>query len=220
MSPTRSWAAVFFDLDGTLADTVELIVKSYRHTMDRHLGAAPPDERWVSMMGLPLRAQFQHFARNEDEAESMLRTYVAFQRREHDQMVRAFPGARQVLRSIRERGSRLGVVTSKLSDVARRTLEVCDLWDEVDVVVGADQVERAKPDPEPVVAAMTSLGIEGRPGEVLFVGDSPYDLRAGRSAGARTAAVAWGPFARFVLEAEKPDFFFERMEDVLGTGPD
>ena len=54
--------AVLFDLDGTLADTVGLILLSYRHTMERHLGAAPPDEAWIAGMGRPLRDQLAEFA--------------------------------------------------------------------------------------------------------------------------------------------------------------
>ena len=49
-----AWKAVLFDLDGTLADTIELILLSYRHTMRTHLGEAPPDERFLATIGIPL----------------------------------------------------------------------------------------------------------------------------------------------------------------------
>jgi pyrophosphatase PpaX len=208
------WRGVLFDLDGTLADTVELILCSYRHTMQTHLGAAPPDARWLSTMGTPLRAQLLEFARDAAEAEAMLETYTVFQRGVHDEMVRPFPGAGSVLAELRSRGVRLGVVTSKRNAVARRTMEVCGLWDAIDVVVGADDVARGKPDPEPVHRALGALRL-ARPEEVLFVGDSPFDLRAGRTAGTRTAAVGWGACARSVLEAERPDYFFEKLDDLL-----
>jgi pyrophosphatase PpaX len=210
---------VLFDLDGTLADTVELILRSYRHTMLTHLGETLPDERWLSTIGTPLRDQLRDFARDEPEAEAMLETYSVFQRSVHDEMVRAFPGAQTVLAELRERGVRLAVVTSKRRLVARRTMEVCGLWDSVELLVAADDVARGKPDPEPVLRALDALGLGDRPQEVLFVGDSPFDLRAGRSAGTRTAAVAWGAFGRSVLEAERPDYFLNALGDVLGLAP-
>ncbi len=216
---TRDWHGVFFDLDGTLADTVELILHSYRHTMESHLGEALPDERWLATMGTPLRDQLRAFARDDGEAAAMLETYTAFQRGVHDEMVRPFPGAASVLSALRSRGARLAVVTSKRNAVARRTMEVCGLWGAVDFVVGADDVVRGKPDPEPVRRALEALELGERAPDVLFVGDSPYDLISGRTAGTRTAAVSWGAFERSALEAEKPDYFIEELGELLSLAP-
>lgn len=212
------WRGVFFDLDGTLADTVELILMSYRHTMQEHLGEALPDSRWLETIGKPLPVQLGDFARSEDERLAMRETYVRYQRTIHDEMVRPFPGAVEVLTELRRRDVRLAVVTSKASGIARRTMEVCGLWGRVDVVVAGDQVERGKPDPEPVHRALDHLDLSDRPNEVVFVGDSPFDLRAGRAAGTRTAAVSWGPHERPLLDAETPDYFLNELGDVLG-GP-
>jgi pyrophosphatase PpaX len=210
---------VLFDLDGTLADTVELILRSFRHTMERHLGSAPPDARFLETIGTPLPAQLRAFARHDEEWEAMRRTYVEYQRALHDEMVRPFPGARTVIEALRARHVRVGVVTSKARGIAHRTLDVCGLTDVVELVVGGDEVRRGKPDPEPVRRAMDGLGVSERPSHVLFVGDTLHDLRAGRAAGTKTAAVGWGPLDRRVLRAESPDYFLERMEDLLGLAP-
>ena len=110
-------------------------------------------------------------------------------------------------------------MTSKGHRIGRRTLEVCGLHDEVEHVVFGDQVDHAKPHPEPVLKAMDALDLADDPGSVLFVGDSPHDVRAGRLAGTKTAAVGWGPIDRQVLEAEQPDFFFNDLQDVLAVTP-
>ncbi len=219
MTGSRGWGGVFFDLDGTLADTVELILMSYRHTMRTHLGEALPDERWLATLGTPLREQLKDFARSDAEAAAMLVTYTTYQRGIHDEIVRPFPGAGEVLTTLRERGARVAVVTSKRDEVARRTIEVCGLSDELDLVVTCDHVERGKPDPESVHFALSALGLDDAPANVLFVGDSPFDLRAGRAAGTRTAAAPWGAFARQALEAERPDYFLEALTDVLDITP-
>jgi pyrophosphatase PpaX len=213
--PSTEWRAVLFDLDGTLADTVELILRSFRHTMVEHLGEAPPDALFLETIGKPLPVQLRAFAHDDGQWEAMRRTYVTFQRTIHDQMVRPFPGALTVVEELRARDVRVGIVTSKAQGIARRTLEVCGLWDVMEIVVGGDQVERGKPHPDPVHMAMDGLGVGHAPEQVLFVGDTPHDLRAGRAAGTKTAAVGWGPLDRRVLRAESPDFFLDRMEDLL-----
>ena len=215
----RAWKGVLFDLDGTLADTIELILRSFRHTMRTHLGASPSDERFLATIGIPLPTQLRAFARDAAEAERMRVTYVTYQRGIHDDLVKPFPGAALVLAQLRETGSRLAVVTSKHSGVARRTLECCGLWESVDAVVCADEVARAKPDPEPVHRALELLDLTNEAHDVVFVGDSPFDLRAGRAAGTRQAAALWGPFSRAALAIEKPDFYVNDLPGVLRTSP-
>ncbi|MDX1495480.1 MAG: HAD-IA family hydrolase [Longimicrobiales bacterium] len=212
------WQAVLFDLDGTLADTVELILRSFRHTMRTHLGTVPPDSAFLAGIGKPLPVQLAGFAEDEGQRMEMLATYVEYQRSIHDGMVRPFPGALEVVTELRSRGSPTAIVTSKGRSIAGRTLRVCGLHEAFDFVVCADEVERGKPDPEPVVRALGALGVDDA-GSVVFVGDSPHDLKAGRAAGVRTAAVEWGPIERRVLEAERPDFFLARMDDLLEIAP-
>ncbi len=211
------WKAVLFDLDGTLADTIELILRSFRHTMRTHLGEVPPDERFLEIIGIPLPTQLRGFARDEGEAELMRLTYVAYQRDVHDEMVAPFPNAALVLSDLRRSGTRLAVVTSNDTRVARRTLEVCGLWGSVDAVVCADEVAEPKPHPESVHKALELLGLGGRVEETLFVGDSPFDLRAGRAAGTYTAAAVWGAFSRDALAVEKPNFYLSDLLGVLKT---
>ncbi len=215
----RQWRAILFDLDGTLADTVELILSCYRHTMRTHLGEELPDDRWLARLGTPLREQLRHFARDPDEAARMLETYVSFQSGLHDEAVHPYPGAVETVEALGANGTELAVVTSKHRGIAERTLERCGLAGYFEVLVGADDVTRGKPDPEPVLLALERLGLAGRAADVLFVGDSPYDIRAGRAAGTRTAAALWGPYPRDVLEAEMPDYWLEDLKDLLGLRP-
>ena len=214
-----TWAAVLFDLDGTLVDTTELILRCYRHTMQLHLGHVPPDGLWMAGMGTPLREQLKAFARDAEEAERMADTYSTYQRAIHDDMVKPFSGAVEVVHALKATGAAVGVVTSRRTAMAERTLACSGLAGVMDVLVGADDVVRAKPDPEPVLRALERLGLAGREARTLFVGDSPFDMRAGRSAGTRTAAVLWGPFSREELEPEEPDHFVSRPEELLGLRP-
>jgi pyrophosphatase PpaX len=212
------WRAVLFDLDGTLADTVPLILRCYRHTMMTHRGRELPDELWVRTIGRPLRSAFGDFAVDADEVERMVATYVGLQREVHDDMVCSFPDAARTLEALRARGIPVGVVTSKGREMTARTLSRCGIDALLDVLITADDVVRGKPDPEPVLKAMEKLGI-GAPAEVLFVGDSPHDLFAGRAAGVRTAGAVWGPFSRAELAAAEPDHWVSALGEVLELRP-
>ena len=214
----RDWAAVFFDLDGTVADTVELILRSYRHTMKRHLGEELPDSRWLATLGTPLHEQLKGFARDGEELDRMVDTYVSFQRGIHDDLVAPYPGVPDAVAALRARGVPTAIVTSKRRQVAERTVACCGLTGAFEFLVCADDVAQAKPDPEPVHLALVRSGVADA-SATLFVGDSPFDLIAGRGAGTRTAAALWGPFRRARLEEADPDYWLATAEDVLGIRP-
>jgi len=202
-----------FDLDGTLIDSVELILRSYRHTAKVHLGTVPPDEVWLQGMGTPLRRQLEGLADDSEVVEAMLDTYREYNREHHDALVSEFPGARRVVESLHRLGAKLGVVTSKLGRSARRGLALCGMESVFPVVVGADDVDRHKPDPAPVLLALERLGAEVE--ETIFIGDSAHDLAAGRAAGVATGAALWGPIPRSLLEPQEPDFWLDRPDDIV-----
>ena len=205
--------AYLFDLDGTLIDSVELILQSYRHTTKTHLGKVLPDELWLAGMGTPLLKQLGEFSDEPEVIEAMLSTYRAFNNKHHDDMVTVFPGAVAAVRTLSSWGVKLGVVTSKARSGAQRGLRVCGFGDLFPVLVGVDDVERPKPDPSPVLHAIEQMGVE--PSETVFIGDSAHDMAAGRAAGVSTGAALWGPIERHVLELHEPDYWLETPGDVV-----
>ena len=81
-----------------------------------------------------------------------------------------------------------------------------------DVFITADDVEKHKPDPAPVIAALDQFAVDAS--EAVFIGDSPHDIAAGRSAGVQTAAVLWGPFTRQALAHQPPDHWLTCPADI------
>ena len=205
--------AVLYDFDGTLADSTELIMTCWRHTMNTHLGHCPPDEAWLSGFGTPLDVQLARFARSPEEAEAMTDTYREHQNTLHDTMLRPFPGAAETVAELARRGVRLAIVTSKFRRATLRGLDLCRITAHFPVIVTPEDVTHAKPHPEPVRVALERLGVPAA--EALFIGDSPHDIASGRAAGTRTAGALWGPFPRAALEAAGPDRLLERQEEVL-----
>jgi pyrophosphatase PpaX len=213
---------VLFDLDGTLVDTTDLILRSFAHTFDVHLpGRLPARADLVATFGRSLPAALEELAALNGAvdprrlADEMLATYREFQREHHDSLIRPFAGVAGALATLQARGHRLGVVTSKMQQFARRGMRVFDLERHFDVAVFHDDVTRHKPDPEPLLEAARRASVE--PGDAIYIGDSTHDVIAGRAAGMTTVAVLWGPFERDVLEAVRPDFLVSTPADLIAT---
>ena len=106
--------------------------------------------------------------------------------------------------------------------MARRGLACVGIAECFEVLIGCDTVERHKPDPAPVLAALGQLGVNAK--DAVFVGDSVHDMAAGNAAGVTTIAALWGPFTRADLEPSRPTHYLERMVELpsllrgLGTG--
>ncbi len=207
-----TFGTFLFDLDGTLIDSVELILRSYRHTLRTHRGVEPPDELWLKGLGTPIRVQLRQWTDDPAEIDAMAQTYTTYNLEHHDALVRPYDGIVSAVTRLRERGKRLGLVTSKVRSTALRGLRLAGIADAFDVIVGADEVFHPKPHPEPVLTALERLGV-GRE-DVVFIGDARHDMVCGRAAGVATAAALWGPFDRAHLEDLDPDYWLERPEDL------
>lgn len=180
--------AVLFDLDGTLLDTNELIIRSFLHALR---GVVPPGfgrEHIIPHMGLPLAEQMRLFSGREN-IDDLIAAYREYNWREHDALVNPFPHAAEVLERLREAGFKLGVVTTKLRITALRGMKLAGIDGFMDAVVTPEDVTHSKPHPEPVLLALEKLAV--RPEKTLMVGDSAVDMRSAAAAGVVPVGVAW-----------------------------
>ena len=200
--PPRMSAAervgVLFDLDGTLIDSIELILCAAEHAFAGRIGRAPTREEFRSGIGTPLASQFGPYCTNDDDLQLLIGRYREFQLAHHDRLTSCYAGIVDAVRVLRENGDALAVVTSKVNAMAMRALRYVGLADAFPVVIGCDATTRHKPEAEPVLLALERLAVE--PGRAIFFGDSPYDILAGRAAGVTSVAVVWGAFSREALE--------------------
>lgn len=211
--PMPAFQTVLFDLDGTLIDSVDLIVDSYHHTFRVH--GLPPWTRDEILRGLgtPLRIVFGNMTGRPDQVAAWTATYREYNLAHHDARVHAYPGAVDMVKRIKAAGCRVALVTSKNRAGAERGLALVGLSGTMEVIVGADDVVQPKPHPEPVERALTALAMPAS--TCLFVGDSQHDIHCGRSAGVETAGVTWGPFDRAHLEIAMPDYYCDSPADLL-----
>lgn len=200
VSAEPRWSAVVFDLDGTLVDTVPLIVASYQHTFRTHLGREEDEALIRSWIGQPLIRSFREV--DPAQAEAMCETYLRWNHDRAESMIRSFDGASDLLRDLEAAGVRVGVATSKPRVEAGRAIAFTGLDGLVDLTVALEDTETHKPDPTPIALACHRIGAE--PGHSAYVGDAAVDVLAGRAAGADTVAVAWGAGTPEALTAVDP----------------
>jgi pyrophosphatase PpaX len=206
--------AILFDLDGTLVDTIALLLASMRHAFTTCGVPCPTDAQWTAGIGTPLGTQFRDFVHDDATVARLIAAYRAYQHEHHDALTSAYEGIPALVARLEERGHPIGIVTSKADYLAERALAWVGLIGHVDVVIGADSVTRHKPHPEPVLVALERLGASRE--TAIFVGDSPHDIASGNAAGVRTIGVAWGAFDRAsLMEAEIVVDSVAELERVL-----
>ncbi|HZV78210.1 MAG TPA: HAD-IA family hydrolase [Candidatus Binatus sp.] len=206
-SPLR---VVLFDLDGTLIDSTDLIISSFDHTY-RKMGRLMTVEQIQADLGMPLRDTLRRYF-DADDLERAMATYLAYNLERHDASVRQMAGVAHLVRRLREAGLRLGVVTSKLRDTARRGLTLCHLDRPFEVVVAKEDTARHKPEPEPLIYALAALDAEAQ--ECAYVGDTPLDVEAARRAGVRAVAALWRPVAPEAFAQWEPDAYARTPDEA------
>ena len=204
---------VLFDLDGTLIDSGPIILASMKHAALAVLGVEVDEAKVRAAIGGPgLVAQMQEL--DPHRVDELVDAYRAHNEPLHDEL-EAFDRMTDLLPTLRARGHRLGIVTAK----RRATVELAfdrfpALRDLAEVLIGSDDTERHKPDPDPLLAALARLGAEPR--EAAYVGDSPFDVRAAKAGGLFAVAVGWGGIhADESLLRKEPDILVHDPEELL-----
>jgi pyrophosphatase PpaX len=204
--------AVLWDLDDTVLDTLPARMRSLQHAYETCLGeTVDPLEVWKAHRGGTLEALARRLL--GDGHQRFSETYREHYYGQPNRCV-TYDGIDAVLRTLRDEGIVLGVVTSKISWGAVEELEIAGLLHHFRVVIGHDDVERPKPEPDPIYEAMSRLLIDDA-GSVMFVGDSPADMLAAHAAGCHSVAALWGTIDRESLIACGPASLAEEPPAVL-----
>ncbi|QMV42591.1 pyrophosphatase PpaX [Cohnella cholangitidis] len=210
MTRQQKITTVLFDLDGTIIDTNELIIQSFMHALKGIVPEGFGREHIIPSMGQPLSMQLQHFSGRQD-VESLTQAYREYNHVRHDEMVSLFPGVADVVARLHAAGIRMGIVTTKMRASSIRALELLGIYKYMETLVSLDDVEHAKPHPEPVAKAIQALGV--KPSETFMIGDSSVDMKSAIAAGAIPVGVAWSLKGKnHLLEAGAAHILHEMTE--------
>jgi phosphoglycolate phosphatase len=181
---------LIFDLDGTLVDTSEDIAAALNHAIEPYCLNPLSVERTVELIGegvtrLIEKALGEEHKDIKDEVRKRFIDYYAENLTVHS---RPYPHVRETLARL---GSlRKAVLSNKLEALSKKLLSDLGLSGYFDLVAGSDFAPEKKPSPVPVLKVLSMLGINAA--DAAIVGDSSYDIEAGRDAGVKTIAVSYG----------------------------
>ena len=186
------YTAYLFDFDYTLADSSRGITLCFRHVLERNGYAGVTDEAIRRTIGKTLEESFSILTGVTDP--DRLAAFKAEYRREADVYMtpntRLFPETLRVLRTLKERGAKIGIISTKYRFRIHDTMDQHLPADFLDIVVGGEDVSRAKPDPEGLLYAIRQLGVKKK--RVLYIGDSTVDAETAQAAGVDFAGVTHG----------------------------
>jgi phosphoglycolate phosphatase len=197
---TIPFDAIGFDLDGTLLDTFRDLGAAVNHALVLGGFEAAPLETSKDLIGggakiMLARALEAQGGVPDDEFRRLYKAMLAYYEQHNAVHTAPYPGVREVLAQLAAQGLRMAVVTNKFEAFARNVLTQLDLIGMFETVIGGDTMGKgpdgqflAKPHPAPVLAARAALG----GGRFVFIGDSTYDVRAGKAAGVPVIAAAYG----------------------------
>jgi len=207
----RKIEAVLFDLDGTLVDSNNIIIDSFRHVMTAFF----PERLWsrkniMEMIGPPLYDTFKKYASSEEMISDMIFAYRKYYVENEFDSISLYPGVKETLTELKNKNCRLGVVTTKFRVSALPSLEHFGLDKLFEEIVSLDEITHAKPHPEPVLYALKQLKCHFG----IMVGDHPSDIVSGKAAGIATCAVDWS-LKRKELELSSPDYWIKDFRQLI-----
>lgn len=207
-------SVAIFDLDGTLVDSAGDIVYSATRTIEAY-GLAPlAGAQIAALIGRPAGEIFEAAGCEGNRVDDAVRDFRADLRIHLGQRSSVFEGVPELLAALQDTGVKIGVATTKPSDLAMVAVERADLVDLIDHVQGTDGIP-PKPDPSVVHRCIEALGITNRDGYGVMVGDTPDDVRAGRSAGLAAVACLHGTREQVEIEASQPDLIVDSIAGLL-----
>lgn len=216
---SKKYAAMLFDYDGTLIDTNQLIIDSWNHMYQKHFGGklTGDDVKWTFGMILwdAIDEEMKKRGHSGYDLDELVESYREWQRKPDTTPAPPFPGVSEVLFELKERGVKLGIVTSRAEETCIKGLKKNGIYECFDYLVTAESTDIHKPRPEPALICCKGLGV--KPEESLMIGDSVFDLQCGNAAGCDSAFVTWS-FATSMEKALKvgsPTYIIDRMDQLL-----
>lgn len=207
---------IVFDFDGTLGDTLELILKCNHETRRRMGAPVIPDSTIISTIGIPLWDGIKEMNPGISEADipAWMKMYrEVFDGLKHQIVPVLFPGVKETLAGLHKKGIILTVASSRGRESLNDFLQAMGIAPYFDYVLGAEDVVNAKPNPEPVLKTLGRFGVIGP--ECLVVGDMPVDIQMGLGAGAVTCGVTFGNSSREALSAAAANYVIDSFDKLL-----
>jgi pyrophosphatase PpaX len=201
---------IVFDMDGTLTQTNQLIFDSFNYIAKKYAGKTYTVPEIIAMFGPPEEEALLSIV-SPEQIDSVMKDYLSFYRKHHNQLAQIYPGMENILSSIKESGKTLALFTGKGTPTATITLQEFHIEKYFDYVVTGNDVIKRKPSSEGLFKIMEHFALQ--PDELLMVGDSDTDVKAAHEAGVKIAAVVWDSYAKVKVLQMRTDFVFNDTKE-------
>ena len=208
---------IIFDFDGTLGDTRRNIVTTMQMTITELGLSGRSDDECASKIGLPLDGCFEALYPDESK-ETIMQCADAYRRIFQENLLtmkpQVFPKVIEILSALKEKRYTLTIASSRWHKSLSELTHDLEIADYISYLVGADDVEKAKPNPEPVLKTISATGFDAS--QTLVVGDMNVDILMGLNAGAKTCGVTYGNGTRRELEDAGADYIIDSFDKLIG----
>ncbi len=207
----RKLSCVIFDLDGTLAETNDLIFASFNHVCEKYLGTHFSPEQITALFGPPEEVAIERLV-GQDRAVQATDDFFQFYLSHFKAMAKLHAGMLEILKFLKEKKIFLAVFTGKGSRSTDMTLEGLGIRDFFDLVITGDNVSRHKPSGEGIQKILEHFQLS--PDRAMMIGDAVSDIKAAHEVGLPIAAVVWDSYGKEKVMGMQTDYLFHSVEEL------
>lgn len=202
---------LIFDLDGTLADTAQDITNALNYALQPFGSKVYSVEETKAMVGSGISRLLESLVPSKDDESKKIVTerFIGFYTEHIIDNTKAYPHVKEILMQLGD--YRKAVVSNKREALSRSVLEGIGILKHFEIVLGSDNVREKKPSPVPILDLMNKFSVTNK--ETVIIGDSNYDIEAGKAAGIKTIAVTYGFRSREILK--DADFIIDSIDELL-----
>lgn len=210
----RRYDTIFFDFDGTIADSIEGCVNAVRH-MFSCIGMEENDERRLqAFVGPPVRHHLKEcYGFDDKKIDEAYAHFSAYYRSKGLKQCRLFPGIEDALKRIKASGKTLYIATSKQESMAHHLMGVFGLTEYFDKIFGADHENGISNKAQVLQNAIERLG--DMPRNAVMVGDRYHDIEGGKAMGLDTIGVLYGYGDEEELTKAGSDYLADSIDDLV-----
>lgn len=202
---------ILFDLDGTIINTPKLIMESFKYAINTHTNYKLKDDEITNVLGQTLDMAFEPFAKDLNHLNKMIQSFRKYSY-ENENLMSLYDDVHLVLETLKEKGYKLGIVTSKSEKIALKNLKDFKLKKYFSCIVTYNDTVLHKPNKEPLIHALKLLNSNEL--EAIYIGDHENDIKAGINANMKTGLMKYSHRLNEALKY-KPDYVFENFKNVL-----
>ncbi len=193
-SRTDRYRAVILDMDGTLIDSNAAHVQAWVEALREFGHEVSEQDIWpyVGMGGDNLLPAAVKISKESEEGKKISERRGEIFKSRYLPRLKPFPEVRPLLERMKQDGLKLIIATSSPEDEVRKAIEIVGIKDLLEDATSASDAGKSKPDPDVVQAALDRLKMSA--GEVVMLGDTPYDIQAAGKVGIRVIAFRCGGF--------------------------